>query len=87
MPVRLVMGLDAEAAQSPHEDQVEFTVGQQRACAHTLAHAVGEKRCIGLLEPALWSEVIWICPDIRVYVPEDVRNQPIAAGTLIVNDH
>ena len=67
MPIGIVTGIDAEAAQRAHENQVQFAVGEQGACAHTVAHAVGEHGGVGLLEPAFWSEFLRVGPYFGIW--------------------
>jgi hypothetical protein len=61
------MGLNAETVERPHEDQVQFTICQERTCAHAVSEAVCENWRIGLFEPALWSELLGVGPYIGVY--------------------
>lgn len=60
------MLLNLEAVEKSHVQEIELSVGKQGSGAHAIAHAVGEQGGIGLLEPALGSEDLGICPDLLV---------------------
>jgi hypothetical protein len=68
VPISVVVGFNPKAVQGPHENQIEFSVGQQGAGTHAVAHAVGEHWCVGLLQPPLWSELFRVGPHIWIYI-------------------
>ena len=67
MPLSVVIRIDPEAAERPHEDQIQLAVGEQGACAHAVSHPVSEHWCVGLLEPSFWSEFFGVPPNLRIY--------------------
>lgn len=76
MPIYRIVRLDAEAVEHAHEDQIKFTVGQQRAGTHAIAHAVSEQGGIWLFEPPLRTKDIRVGPHIWVYATK-TRNKSV----------
>lgn len=69
MPVSIVtsaVGVDPEAIEHAHENQVQLAVGEQGTGAHAVSHPVGEHGSIGLLEPTFWPEFFGVGPYVRI---------------------
>ena len=58
--------LDAEGAQRPHEDEVQLPRRQDMRRAHAVAQAEGEDGRVGVLDPALGPEDLWVGPELAV---------------------
>ena len=68
MTVNIIMFLDPEGMYQADEDEIQFSIGEDRARAHAIAKTVGEHWCVGLLQPTLGTELVSIrAPNFVVF--------------------